>query len=384
MLVATLLIASTPIESLIAWARDDLLGEEENVVIDLGDKNLGDSGPGWELTTEGDLVIKDHLTLVGEGDLPRLHINNGATVIDDIFRDNITPLQGAEFSLFEWNDAINDWRGEPNKVVESGADGLISFTGLTVGSRYLLIETDAPDGYVRPVGYWIINVLIDGTTEIETFGDGQPEFIDSGGVLHLPNIRDDDPGDGGDGPGDGGDDPGDGGDDPGDGGDDPTNDDDPLICIEGQTLIILPVAINLDEIEIEATPGWTYEFILTESGHYIIVIDPPAVGLVPTDEVIITFPVGVMPDDVIVCLADSSLTYETNIDPETGEFIAVIKPPADDQNRPSDENDQRKLPQTGISALNRILAVIGLVGIGIFLGVKRIIFRILNKGIDES
>jgi len=290
-----------------------------------------------------------------------MNIDGHSTVSND------TPLSGAAFSLYEWDDAVNDWRSEPRAVMESGTDGRVLFPGLTIGGRYRLVETNAPDGYVRPDGYWVIHVSADGGITIEAVGDGQPEFFDRAGILYLPNEpepKTDDPSE----EEPGGNDPPEE-EEPGSG-DDETEDD--FICIEGHTLIVLPKGVNTAEIEIESTPGWTYEFVLMNEGHYIIEIEPPTAGLVPTDEVIVTLPVGVIPDDVVVCLAEVSLVYPENDDSGAGEVrVDTVSPN-------SGGGVIHSLPQTEAFESNQIAVVIGLL-----LGIKAAL-RMLSSELNKS
>lgn len=56
--------------------------------------------------------------------------------------------------------------------VTSGAQGLVSFTGIKVfeGAQYRLVEVKTPDGYVEPGGQWVLN-CVDGELQFAS-GDG--------------------------------------------------------------------------------------------------------------------------------------------------------------------------------------------------------------------
>lgn len=72
---------------------------------------------------------------------------------------NNEPLAGAEFTLYEknGNDVI--------KTIETGSDGIISFTNIPVGD-YVLKETKAPSGYVESEEFWNISVDYEGNVKI--------------------------------------------------------------------------------------------------------------------------------------------------------------------------------------------------------------------------
>jgi len=149
---------------------------------------------------------------------------------------------------------------------------------------------------------------------------------------------------------------------------------DPVVCIEGQTMVILPPGVGPDDIQVEASPGWTYEFVRDTTGQYVILVTPPVVGYLPDDEVIIIFPPGVRPDEVIVCLADTDWEYE--VDGPT----VVIRPPANlpEEDCPLDEPDcdtntsggGPSLPQTGAIVGSSLLGGIGLTAAGLALTSK--------------
>ena len=121
---------------------------------------------------------------------------------------------------------------------------------------------------------------------------------------------------------------------------------DPWVCEEGQTMVILPIGVNPEDIDIVASPGWTYEFVQDPTGRWVILITPPVIGYLPDDEVVITFPPGVRPDEVIVCLYDDDWTYEVGEGPD-GRPILVIRPPKDeDEYCPTDPGDDEECPTT--------------------------------------
>lgn len=154
------------------------------------------------------------------------------------------------------------------------------------------------------------------------------------------------------------------------------------MCIEGQTLVVLPLGIAPDDIQVTASPGWTYEFVLTESGHYIIVVTSPIAGYLLTDEVRVRFPVGVTPDEVTVCLSDD-LEYEIVLNPDTGEVIVIISRPSEEEERESNGNNtggnnnnnnnagNNRLPQTGASVGSATLVGAFLAATGVTLASKK-------------
>ena len=96
------------------------------------------------------------------------------------------PLEFAAFSLYARNATNSEWV-TPARTATSGADGRVVFTGLTPGRQYRLIETDASSGYITPTGHWIVSVALDGTIDIEAFGENQPEFEDQDDIWFLTN-----------------------------------------------------------------------------------------------------------------------------------------------------------------------------------------------------
>ncbi|MBW3095490.1 hypothetical protein KIH75_09150 [Bifidobacterium sp. 64T4] len=80
------------------------------------------------------------------------------------------PLAGAEFQLYRYDgdcdetckatplDRLNPGKWQRIDVQTSGSDGKVKFAGLVEGT-YRLIESKAPDGYLKPKGQW--NVVVD-------------------------------------------------------------------------------------------------------------------------------------------------------------------------------------------------------------------------------
>jgi len=150
----------------------------------------------------------------------------------------------------------------------------------------------------------------------------------------------------------------------------PTEPTEPFVCIDGQTIVVLPMeVVPSDLLDITASPGWSYEFVQTNGGRYIIVITPPTAGRESGGEVVITFPDRIQPEEIEVCLADD-LIYE--VDPETGRMIIVGRRREEETNDNEDDeetssggrNSDFLLPEMGIRAH---LAFIGfsLTGFGI-------------------
>jgi len=71
----------------------------------------------------------------------------------------------------------------------SDSNGLVFFTyEFSMNVQYRLIEQSAPEGYVRPTGYWIITIDEFGTKTIVEQG-GNHAFEDIDGALHVGNER---------------------------------------------------------------------------------------------------------------------------------------------------------------------------------------------------
>jgi len=108
--------------------------------------------------------------------------------------DGMTPLPGAMFNLYRWDDEEAEWvqvKGDLADLVSATDTGAVRFENfLTYGSQYRLEEIDAPDGFVTPpIGhYWLITVDSEGHIETPTHHEGAPAFDDEGG-LFLPNRR---------------------------------------------------------------------------------------------------------------------------------------------------------------------------------------------------
>lgn len=111
-------------------------------------------------------------------------------------------LSGAEFALFaplcddsgQLNQTLVDpdnpgscWTRVNTGDVVSDQNGKVVFDGLAAGV-YRLVETKAPDGYVRPTGQWQVTLNADGSTVI-TGIDNPPAFLADDAGLKLPNRR---------------------------------------------------------------------------------------------------------------------------------------------------------------------------------------------------
>lgn len=107
------------------------------------------------------------------------------------------PLQGAKFELRRClnpyqhvhTDTSNCWSEATEKV--SLQDGLVVFPTLRTG-QYLLKETEAPFGFQRPNGYWIVTIY--GMNDFSfkgyaTNGSMPPAIkVDSNGKFRIPNF----------------------------------------------------------------------------------------------------------------------------------------------------------------------------------------------------
>jgi len=86
------------------------------------------------------------------------------------------PLSGVVFNLYAYNEATNTWEATPIATRTSAdATGLVSFDEFT-GNRYKLVEVAAPTGFIRPAGYWVINISGSGEISIIAHGRNQPNF----------------------------------------------------------------------------------------------------------------------------------------------------------------------------------------------------------------
>ncbi|MDR0853563.1 MAG: InlB B-repeat-containing protein [Clostridiales Family XIII bacterium] len=129
--------------------------------------------------------------------------------------DNTTSLSGAKFNLFVCNgvpslsgkhthtdydpNTVNTdnscWVSVNDSPVVSDNNGIVDFGSVPSGT-YLLREVEAPTGFERPLGWWIITIDADGTTPKITAIDGAgpllpPAFISDSGYtnLRLPNCE---------------------------------------------------------------------------------------------------------------------------------------------------------------------------------------------------
>ena len=108
--------------------------------------------------------------------------------------DGETPLPGAMFNLYRWDDEDAEWvqvKGDLDDLVSAPVTGAVRLEDfLTYGSQYRLVEIYAPDGFVTPPAghYWLITVDSEGHIETPTHHEGAPAFDDEGG-LFLPNRR---------------------------------------------------------------------------------------------------------------------------------------------------------------------------------------------------
>ena len=91
--------------------------------------------------------------------------------------DENRPLAGARFALYRY-DEQDGWvrRGGPNAFTVSEANGHVRFTNLQWDSQYRLVEILAPDGFVTPTGFWLIDINRSGVMVITPHGD-VPAFI---------------------------------------------------------------------------------------------------------------------------------------------------------------------------------------------------------------
>jgi len=106
---------------------------------------------------------------------------------------NYNPLPGARFQLYRWDDeAGEDEDGDwvpVGSFVECDGYGRISFT-LTPGGHYSFTETQAPDGFARPTGRWVIERDADGNVTDITSEGGNPNFYEcEDGYWYLGNSK---------------------------------------------------------------------------------------------------------------------------------------------------------------------------------------------------
>ena len=123
-----------------------------------------------------------------------------------------TPLAGATFSLHSPTRALPQAVSQEdisdatlwNEVgsATSGTDGTVSFGSLEEGT-YLLLEDEAPDGYVRPTGGWLVRAGSTDGISVEGVGDAPGSAMtQTTHGLTLPNApRGELPRAGGSGPG---------------------------------------------------------------------------------------------------------------------------------------------------------------------------------------
>lgn len=125
--------------------------------------------------------------------------------------ENNTPLDGAGFTLYQWNgtgdntDLVNtetpgeNWE-EVNGGAVSGSTGEFNFDDLYCDATYRLVETTTPGGYIAPQGQWQLTYVGVGTQDsyngwtIELITeDGAlnkaPAFGVDGSTLYLPNYQ---------------------------------------------------------------------------------------------------------------------------------------------------------------------------------------------------
>ena len=145
------------------------------------------------------------------------YLPNVRSIVDEWFfakieeEDIDAPLPGAVFELFRWvedDDHIDggEWESvvhpdydsaypDTRYFVSADPTGRVDFEGiLTYGSRYRLIEIEAPEDFMTPADghYWLIIVGSNGNIATPTHHEGAPAFIegedDYEGELFLPNL----------------------------------------------------------------------------------------------------------------------------------------------------------------------------------------------------
>jgi len=90
-----------------------------------------------------------------------------------------TGLPNAQFRLYRWNE--DEWETTPMATVTSGADGIVTFVGLSHGGEYRLREHAVAPGFVplHANHYWVISVGDDGVVSDPVPGNANtPNFIE--------------------------------------------------------------------------------------------------------------------------------------------------------------------------------------------------------------
>lgn len=80
-------------------------------------------------------------------------------------------LPGAEFELVEVDTNGNTIENSNKYTAISNEQGTVEFTGIPSGKKYKMTEVKAPDGYIEPNGYWIVEISANGEIKIDSFGD---------------------------------------------------------------------------------------------------------------------------------------------------------------------------------------------------------------------
>ncbi|MCL2364963.1 MAG: SpaA isopeptide-forming pilin-related protein [Defluviitaleaceae bacterium] len=137
---------------------------------------------GWNLEAYGDIIFR--IAPFGKGGTPAVELER-YTPGDDVdftFRKTNSTnvnLAGAEFALYE---NINGTWTRRGYTETSDQNGLVTFTGLSRGSTYRLVETAIPNypgdlTHILPGGHWYITVADDGSISVVAYGGAPPLYF---------------------------------------------------------------------------------------------------------------------------------------------------------------------------------------------------------------
>ena len=97
-----------------------------------------------------------------------------------------TPLPGAVFYLYAWNEYENDFDESSRLIVTSDENGFVELVNILSNGYFRLVEMTAPYGYVLPLGHWYLTTADGMIYSVQTNGVA-PDFSEEGGLWRVGN-----------------------------------------------------------------------------------------------------------------------------------------------------------------------------------------------------
>jgi len=200
------------------WHYLNTITSDANGLVDFGPiihgrdhRLIEEAAPDGFITPEGYWSISfdvdtGEMSVTGsDSEMPEFVLRNGEFYVGNISKyalfeftktmeDGITPLAGAVFNLYRRDEQTGCETVPFITGIISDENGLVEFEGLTIGHTYCLVETNAPNGFITPAGYWMITINTDGSIALPVRGDSGngPDFIlgdENDSNIYLPNER---------------------------------------------------------------------------------------------------------------------------------------------------------------------------------------------------